>query len=576
MRLINRLLIMFAVSNDEDLAAEENFEVSFSNVVNFMLLVHCIISGTHALLIENIAMTLSNMVFCILFICHFLSHYIYQRNTIITAIDRVVIFAQFIASFINGSTLGSAAISMLMYPFIAIILHGRRLGIALSLIQMIITGVYSSLCLTGVLPFTFKYTTMDVFAIFSVQFVSIFTYYFAIRGLSSLIYDRITEVGQLNEALGIKTELIKDLSDNIKSQLKNINTAAHILSHERLNVNQRELVANMKISSETLIDTVESIANASELDIKPIQKEEITFNIYNLVSNVLLLFGSKTDKGNNIHSVSMSPEVPQTVLGNSQLTRQIFLLSFEALDRKFKLTSTPMKVAVSMNDINADNLTLCFSIMSEKQIHLDHRDLSTSESKLLYQLQLDSTQRLVQAAGGEFTVEIANDESLQIEFTLPFKDVVINQNTDKDLDMSLEYTPVEPTVKTEDARVLIVSGNSDYCKNICEGMQNKVKDVITAPHSKLGIKTYENGKFDFVIVDMSDKNVEGHLMIRAIREIEFGDGPGVPIFAIVKDIDKETYMGDLTNKIDGKISEETTAKEIINIIEETLAIGQRK
>lgn len=573
MKFLNRLLVMFAVSNDEDLAAEENFEVSFSNVVNFMLLVYCIISGVHALLIENMGMAISNMIFSILFICYFLSRYITKRSIIITAFDRIIIFAQFIVAYINSSVIGAAGITILIYPFLAIILHGRRLGVTLSIIQLLVIGAYTLLCMTGILPIVFNYTAMDIFVIFSIQAVSIFTYYVAIRWLSSLIYDRITEVWQLNETIGIKTGLIKQLTDDLRSQLQDINKASELLSRERLNVRQTEMIANLKASSVNLIETINSVATASERNIRPIPKEEIVFNIYNLISNVLVLYGSKTEKGRGIHSVKMSSEVPQTLLGNSQLTRKVFLSSFDALDRKFNMSTTPMSVSVTMNDISSEHLVLSFTITSDRQISVDHRDLTSSETKLLYQLQLDSTQRLVIASGGDFTVEISNDDKLKIEFTLAYKDVILKQNNDPEVDDKhvIDISSLR-TTNLMDARVLIVNDNSEISQKLSKHLKELVKEIIYAPHSRIGIKMFENSKFDFVFVDMASQNVEGHLLVRSIRDIEIGGGPGVPIFAIEEDEDKEIYLGDLEDKIDGTISCNISQQELKTTLEEMLAI----
>lgn len=573
MKVFKKILVMFASSNDEDLAAEENFQVSFSNVVNFLLLVYSLISGLHALLIENIGMAVSNMAFSLLFLLYFLSHYLTKRSLIVTAIDRMVIFSQFIVAYMNGSALGSAGVTLLVYPFIAIILHGRRFGVALSIIQIFICAAYTALCRYGVLPIPFMYSNIELFILASIQAVCIFVYYVAIRWLSSLIYDRITEVSQLNEALGIKTELVNTVTGKLKSQLNEIYNMSEKLSHERMNPRQVEMVATLRAVASNLLDSVEMVSTSSEHNIRPIEKEEIEVNVFNLISNVLVLYSKQSDNGGNIHSVNVSASVPQHILGNSQLTRQIFLTSFDALDRKFDLSKTPLKVSVSMNDVTTERMMLNFIISSKKSIELDRRDLTSSESKLLYQLQLDATQRLVKAAGGEFYVEITDEDSLVIDFTLPFRDTILKNDDNENITNLINIAALATPINVEDMRILLVEDNIEICDDIREILQGKVKSITIVDNGKAALKKFENSHFDCILVDVDTAEVDGVTFIRKARDVESGYGAGVPIFALTgkdnKDIERNTSI-----KIDGVISKPFDTRNILDIIKDAINCNQ--
>jgi len=560
---------MFASSNDEDLAAEENFQVSFSNVVNFLLLVYSLISGLHALMIESIGMAVSNMAFSLLFLLYFLSHYFTKRSITITALDRMVIYAQFIVAYINGSSLGSAGVTLLMYPFIAIILHGRRFGVVLSAIQIAICVIYTLLCKYEILPIPFLYSNIELFILAAIQIVCIFVYYVAIRWLSSLIYDRIAEVSQLNEALGIKTELINSVTGKLKSQLNDVYTMADKLSHERMNPRQVEFVATLKAAAANMLDSVEVIESSSEHNIRPIEKEEIEFNIFNLISNVLILYGAKSGSGGNIHSVNVSASVPQNILGNSQLIRQIFLTSFDALDRKFDLSKTPLTVSVSMNDITTERMMLNFIISSNKSIELDHRDLTSSESKLLYQLQLDATQRLVQSADGEFYVEVTVDDSLVIDFTLPFRDAILKNGDNENISNIIDIAALASPIKIEEMRMLLVEDDIEICDDIRDMVQGKIKNITIADNGRTALKKFENSHFDCIIVNVDTTEVDGITFIKKARDIESGYGAGVPIFALTgsdnSDIERNTSI-----KIDGVIKKPFDKRNILDIIKNAI------
>lgn len=565
MKAFNKLIVMFASSNDEDLAAEENFRISFSNVVNFLLLVYSLISGLHALMIENIVMAVSNMAFSLIFILYFLSLYLTKHNLIVTAADRMVIFIHFIVSYINGSMLGSAGIATMIYPFIAIILHGRRFGVALSIIQVAICFLYTTMCKSGIITMPFLYTSMELFVLVSVQTVCIFVYYVAIRWLSSLIYDHITEVGQLNESLGIKTEMINTVTEQLKSQLTDVYNMTNNLSHERMNPRQMEIVSTLKAAAANLLDSVDVIASASEQNTRPIEREEVDINVFNLISNVLVLYGGNNNEAKNIHSVKVAAAVPQNVLGNSQLTRQIFLTSFDALDRKFDLSKTPLSVSVSMNDITSEKMMLNFVIASDKSIELDKRDLSSSESKLLYQLQLDATQRLVQAAEGEFYVEVTEDDSLIIDFTLPFKDSIRKNTEEIDQNAPIDITALTQSVKLEEARILLLEDDLDVCEAIKDAVEGKVKSISVVENERAAIKKFENSHYDIIIADVDTIEVGGLSFIRKARDMESGYGAGTPIFALSSD-EGNNLIRNTSIKIDGVISKPIQPQKILDCI----------
>lgn len=569
MNILNKILTIFAESDDEDVSAEEGFQTSFANVVNFMLLTYCTIGGVYALLNENPGIAISDMAFSLMFILYFLSHYFIKRSTIIIGFNRIIIFSQFIVAYINGSILDFANVSIQVYPFIAIILHGRKIGTILSFLQTIIIGAYSALCLENLLPITFQYSAIEVIIILMVQSVCVFVYLVAIRWLSAMIYDRIAEVGQLNGSLTIKTDMIKRITGDISSQLEVLKKSADQLVQYRLNRPQMEQATNIRAATANLLNTIDSIASASKLDIRPIDKEDISFNIHNIISNVLSLFESKEIQSKSIHTINISPEVPQNIRGNSQLLRQVMMSAFESIDRTFVMSNTPVTIKISIHDITADNLLMGFYITSDNQIHLDHRDLSTSETKLLYQLRLESTQRMVEASGGEFRVSTTEQETLEIGFTLPFKKVQIISD---EFDKECTEATIDTKVKQDELRMLIVDSNTEYCNHMKEIMQGQIKDVVTAPHSKVGLKLYENSRYDVALVNMSDTNVEGHLFIRSVRDIEIGLGIGTPIFVITDTPDQSIYLGDLEGKIDGFITRNATANEIIEKVKETIDI----
>lgn len=563
MGLIRRLIYMSANSNDEDLSADVTFRFKFAGVVNFLLLIYSLVSGVHALLIENQVMAMCNIVLSLIFFAYFFMQYVSRDNIIVLALDRVAIFVHFIIAYACGAMLGFSGVMLVVYPFIAIILHGRRVGVILSFIQLAICITYTLLCKFDVISIEFNYSAIELFVFFVVQFVAIWIFYIAMHWMSSLIYDRIMEVAQLSEALQIKSELVANLTDKMRAQLNNIAVLADKLSHERVSQKQMDTIMTLKASSRVLIDSIDSVATASKLNIKPVEKEEISFNVCTLITNIMVLYGSKAGVKGNLHSMRVSSDVPQTIVGNSLLTRQVFLSILDALDNKFALHNSPMRIGVNIADTMSDHIILDFSIKLDRHIQLDHREIFSMEQKLINHLHLDSVQRLIVSADGEFSVEQTEDDSILIEFTLPYKTETGDSHLMADGIDDINFAKVVTDIGMKDVRVLVVDADEAFCGSFQAMMEGSVAGVSFASDTRSALKKFENSRFDIVFVNQDDSSISIANIEKEIRDMSAGYGPEIPVCRITNAQDSEE---------EGVLCKPLRAKDVERVIRKALNI----
>lgn len=558
MRFVNRIFNSFLISNDEDLTAEEVFKISFANVVNFFLLVYSVSVGLNFLFQEQLVAALVNLIFSLIFVLYFVDLYLTKWSRIFEITNRAIIFAFFLAIYANSAYLNYTGLTIIIYPFIAIIMSGRRAGVLLSFLHILLILIYSYIIQKVDIDFI-KFSWLEIINMALVQIASIFVYYIAIRWLSNLIYDKIHEVISLTNEIKVKGDLLDSLTNQLKSPLKDIDNASTMLSSEHLNVLQTELSNTIKASAKNIESTINSTLLASKYNIQPMEQENIVFNIYSLISNVLLLHGKKQS------SISISSEVPQNVLGNSISTRQILLSILDSLDRKFNLSNTPIKINVSLTDLTAQDISLTYLITINKYIIIDRRDLSSSDSVIIEMLELDLTRRMILASNGEIFISTENDE-LEIEVTLPYKNVTNKILDGDDSDEDLSKPLMRNYVTLENANILIVDDNIINQKIVSMFIKDSVKKVATATSGKEAINLFENSKFDLILLDLQMPEMDGFTTARKIREIESGFGKRIPIIAVTANSYDDNEARCWEAGMDGYISKPFKAEDLLNLM----------
>lgn len=532
MNVFDRALSVFYTNNDGDLSADVAFRWSFVNVVNTFLLLYSLMMGFYSLYHELLILAMVNMLFSVAFVSYFVITYLVRRSLFVSAMNRFAIFLYFIAIFINGNFLGFGGIVMVIYPFIAIIIHGRRLGVVLSLSHLPLIAFVCFLFHSGVFPTHHYFSAFEVSIIAAMQAVCTFIYYVAIRWMSNIIYDHIRENYQIQELLKTKSDLVDMLTKHMRSSIEDINAEAQQLEQDLIEARFVDHVGIIRASAKNLLAQVDSVQQASQYNIRPIKQENVVFNVYNLAANTLKLYPTK--RREDRHSVVISPELPQRLEGNSLVLRQVLLCVLDALNRKIDLSENPVTILVSLCDIVQNGLSINFNISTSTAINLDHRDLSSHEARLVETFDLDMSRRIVMASGGDFHVNLDKGQ-LSVDFSLEYRDADARPVLDPELvsaqlhNMNEQRTTVVPI---DQATVMIVDDNEINIRIIEMFIADKVKRVIKATDGYQAIKLFENNRTDIVLMDIQMPGMDGFATTMKMRSMEQGSGRHIPIIAV--------------------------------------------
>lgn len=545
MAFMSRLIGLFTVTADEDISADEVFKQSFLNVVNFFLLVFSLVIGTHALFREIGSVALYNYVAAVFFVSYFIFAYLIKRTSIYVAIDRVVIYIYFIAVLLSSNVTRFSAVPMLMYPFLAIVLHGRRMGVILSLSQIFLSVVLY-LILKSVAPeLGLNYELYELFALVAIQCVGTFVFLSTIRWLSSMLYDKIREVVALTEDVKVQKELTEHLSQSLRITISDIERCSQRMSASNLSPAQSQMLSTIRVAAGSMNQKMDSVLNASMYCIRPLGEENIVFNLHMLVTNVLMLYGSSVQRMEQGHSVVLSSEMPQNVMGNSMVTKQILLSIFDALDQKVGLKDKTLVITLSLCDTNAQNLVINFAISLYVHLNIDHRELSSLDQKLINDLNLRDSHRLIEATKSNFAIEYINNV-LTIQFTQPYQDVDAIVIPDSDLlEEKRTFNELirnnQGVLTLSDMSMVIVSFDDVTDRFLLEAFLGRLGRVEVAASARSALNRFENSQVDILMISLSQYYEMGALdLVRKVRDIEKGVGRRT----IIISLDQQTIRGD--------------------------------
>lgn len=545
MSTLSKFISLFTVVADEDISTNEVFKQSFLNVVNSFLIVYSFFVGVHALLLESSTVAIAHFCAAVFFLAHFVFAYLLRQPKQYNIINRGVIFLYFIIMLLSSSVTRFCGVSMLMYPFLAIILHGRQVGVTLSILQIIIAAISYEILQHTLPSLGLDFTLYEILTLCAIQVVGTFVYLVAIRWISEMLYDKIRQVMELTEDVKVQKELTEHLAQTLRVNINDIEKSSQKLSTTNLSPIQAQMASTVRISAATMNQKMDSVLNASKYCIRPLGEEETIFNLHTLVTTTLLLYAQNMQKIQQGHSVVLSSEMPQQVLGNSIVSKQILLAIFDSLDHKLGLRDRKLVVTLSLCDTNVQSLVVNFAISLYIHLDIDHRDLSSIEEKLINSLGLLDAYRLAEATESNFSIEYVSNV-LTIQFTQSYKDIDAIVLPDADL-LNEKRTFNElmrnnqPVLTLRDMSMLIVSFDDITDRLLVESLLGKVGKVEVAASARSALNRFENSCIDIVVVSMSQHYEMSTLeLAKRIRSIEQGIGHK----SIIISIDPEPLKGD--------------------------------
>lgn len=497
-----------------------------------------------------------------------------HQNYLLTAL---FVTCSFLIIFGGNTSIGIAW--TFLFPFFATALRGRNSGLMWSLALAAVIMI-DFLLLQSLSPFLQSYEPgqgVYYLIIYLVSTIVAFAFQF-IRSEVLLEKERIIlDIQNRNKG---QENLLSRLSHQIRTPLSNITGILDILESTHLDEEQKDAINTIHASANNLVNVVNNLVMASKNSMHE-SKDITNFNLYNTLNNVLRLFPYENYKVRL--SLSLAPEVPGQLTGNSIKIKQILLNLINSIVKQGGQEQKQITLEVKKSQSMPDKVELVFRIISDFVYKHPKNDNHVNEGFYNYQdlvklnagkvinfLDLAITQKIIETDGHSLNI-YTNPNNTIFEFGASFSTAVGN---------FIAPASAEPAKKTDnvfkagielnEASILIVEDNFSNQQIINLYLKNDVKKIDMAFNGKEALEKFGMAKYDLILMDVQMPVMDGFKATQKIRELERTTNTRVPIIAVTANAFPEDKEKCLASGMDDYISKPFQPDELLDKLRQYL------
>ncbi|MBN1926568.1 MAG: PAS domain S-box protein [Prolixibacteraceae bacterium] len=378
------------------------------------------------------------------------------------------------------------------------------------------------------------------------------------------------------EAVKAKQQFLSNMSHEIRTPMNVIIGFTKVLLKTELTEKQKEYLAAIKMSGDSLIVLINDILDLAKVDSGKMVFEKIPFKLAMSVSSMIHLFEPKINEKNLQLIKEYDTRIPEVILGDPVRLHQIIL---NLISNAVKFTHDGnVTLSVKLASEDEENVTIDFAV-SDTGIGIaadkidaifENFQQAYSGTSRLYGgtgLGLSIVKQLVESQGGAIKVTSTINKGSTFSFNLTFKKT--NENAEYEADN------FELDVDAADIKILLVEDivlNQLLMKTIIEDFGFEC-DI--AANGKIAMEKLQMNAYDAVLMDLQMPVMSGFEATKHIRESMKSDIPIIALTADVTTVDlskcKTAGMNDyiakpvnekiLYNKIVGLVKKSKQANE---------------
>ncbi len=543
MKLFNKIISLFIFEQDEILEIEERNKMLLANLLNFTLFVVVLVEGIYSLLLEQIVfagpLLFLSAVYSVNYL--FLSRKPYTYYYLDILLSGSFLTMLFFIVFGGSSKIGIIWIAL--FPLFNIPIYGKT------------KGLVQSFSLLGVLLFYFfvinEFFKVPYLVDYSIIWKVIIVVFYSLMIFLSYALDFISSEVILNKERMMlnsqnvsrsQEEYISRLSHQIRTPLSNITGIIDILEKTELTEDQRDFINTLHASANNMVHVVNSLVSDTKTETLKQPAEDISFNLYSLINNTLKLFYDINK--NNRFNVTLAAEIPNNVLGNSLVIKQILLNVLNSIVKINKNESKTINIELVRKESMPGKVDIIYKISTNCTLPLSKDEIARdavfnqdvirlNTTRFVNLLDLGITQRMVEMDGNSFNI-VPRADSFTVEFTTSYKESNRRSYSVQSIPEKIKFS--EPVFKTKvllkDANVLLVEDNFSNQQIIILYLKNEINRIDVAFNGKEALDKFGKAKYDLILMDVQMPIMDGFKATQKIREIEHSSNSHTPIIAV--------------------------------------------
>ena len=374
-----------------------------------------------------------------------------------------------------------------------------------------------------------------------------------------------------------KSAFIANTSHEIRTPMNSILGYSELALDDSVSGTTREYLINIIRNTKWLLNIINDIMDISNIESGMLQIDSVPFDINNVLNHCQFVVAPNAIAKNIVLHFYAEPPVGKKLVGDPSKLIQICM---KILSNAIKFTDYgAVKCAVSILESTDNECTLKFEIrdsgigMSEEQLTRLSEPFAQADTSITRKytgvgLGLAITKRLVEAMGGELSVESALGIGSKFFFVLTFPVVDEDDAKKSDREITSDKHRLVSKPQFEKKEVLVVEDNEMNQGVICENLRRVGLKPIVACNGQQAVEMVririQNNEplYSLIFMDIHMPEMDG---LEAASIIS-GWNTGIPIVTMtanVLTIAEETYK---KCGMEGYISKPFTAQDLWRIL----------